>query len=95
MIRANQAPKTTDDNKIPMKLREYLELNEKLKDTNKKFSKKNKKSDSKAKKNALSEVLNKKPDERGANVPLRPVNKFIKSKNESELQFLNRIEKVH
>jgi hypothetical protein len=82
LIRANQAPKTSDDNKIPMKLREYLELNEKIKDTL-------------SKKKTVNEVLNKKPDERGADVPLRPVNRFKKSKNETEFQFLNRIEKVN
>ncbi len=73
-----------------------MELNDKLKENRKKIkTQNNKKIDKKSEKKALNHLINPKPDERGAEIPLRPVSKFTKSKNESDIQFLNRIDKVN
>ena len=42
----------------------------------------------------LNEALYRGPDERGAEIPVRPTAKFVKSKHETERQFLTRIDKV-
>lgn len=83
LILANQAPSAKDldgqQDKLPMKLREILELKEKLKEK------------SKTKKYS---VLAMKPDDRGAEIPLRETAQLKKLSHESEAKFLNRVEKV-
>ena len=92
LILANQAPDLKEDNKLPSKLREILRYNEEMKAKKKSLSQnKNKKN---LLKKASTELLLKKPDEQGAQVPLRPVAELKQQNNESEAKFLNRIERV-
>ena len=82
LILANQAPLSKDlegkDDKLPMKLRELLELKEKLKEKSKK----------------KQNILAMKPDDRGAEIPLRETVQLKKLSHESDAKFLNRVEKV-
>ena len=90
---ANQAPDLKEDNKLPSKLREILRYNDEMKAKKKSLSQnKNKKN---LLKKASAEVLLKKPDEQGAQVPLRPVAELKQQNNESEAKFLNRIDRVN
>lgn len=94
LIRANQPPKANDDDeKIPMKLREYFELNERLKQKKRdtKENPKNKKEKKRLDRKLLHEIINK-PDDRGAEVPLRKTKKLEQLKNESNAAYLNRME---
>ncbi|CAF0964185.1 unnamed protein product, partial [Brachionus calyciflorus] len=102
LIRANEAPKEDDDEKLPSKLREYLELNDKLKQKKNELKTqnntiKNKKEKIKGKKKleekALKELLKNGPDEKGAEIPVRPAAKLERFKNESDTAYLNRIER--
>ena len=77
-----------------MKIKEYLELNEKIKESRKNLFKSNSKVNRKLKKQEMNRLMTRKPDDKGAEVAERPVKKFQKSKQESELQFLTRIDKV-
>ena len=68
LIKANQAPKKSDEiseNKLSMKQREYIELNKKIEEKNKEFNKSNK-NINKAK--TIKETIFLKPDDRGAEV---------------------------
>ena len=82
LILANQAPLSKDlegkDDKLPMKLRELLELKEKLKEKSKK----------------KQNILAMKPDDRGDEIPLRGTVQLKKLSHESDAKFLNRVEKV-
>ena len=77
-----------------MKIKEYLELNEKIKESRKNLFKSNSNVNRKLKKQEMNRLMTRKPDDKGAEVAERPVKKFQKSKQESELQFLTRIDKV-
>lgn len=80
---ANQPPTQADiDNtsqKLPMKLRELLELKEKLK--NNKDKKKRVK-------------ITNGPDDKGAEIPLRASAQLKKMDHETDEKFLNRVERV-
>jgi hypothetical protein len=74
-------------------MREYLELNKKLKE--KRETIKKEKGVNKLKKNKeIAFVYSSKPDDRGAEVAVRPTPDFKKLQNESESAFLNRIDQV-
>ena len=80
LILANQPPSAKDlesnsNEKLPMKLRELLELKEKLKNNKKKKG------------------LSNKPDDRGADIPLRQSVQLKKQEHETEAKFLNRVDK--
>lgn len=92
LIYANQSVgKDEDEQKIPVKMREYLELNKKLKE--KRETIKKEKGVNKLKKNKeIAFVYSSKPDDRGAEVAVRPTPDFKKLQNESESAFLNRID---
>lgn len=82
---ANQAPSAKEldmtNEKLPMKLRELIELKEKL-------------ATPKSKKKGQKLVLANRPDDKGAEIPLRPVPQLKKLEHESEEKFLSRIDKV-
>jgi hypothetical protein len=87
-VSANQDPckKDQDEQKIPLKLREYLDLNKQIKDKQL--------VDSKTKRKNVKSVLANKPDSKGAEVPLRVVPELKQKETESENAFLNRVEHV-
>ena len=71
LIKANQAPKKfeeKEDKKIPMKLRECMELNKKIKEKNKVFNAQKSLSKKKRKEKAFNEAAYTKADDRGAEV---------------------------
>jgi hypothetical protein len=90
-VNANQGPckNDQDEQKIPLKLREYLDLNKQIND--RELLRHNTK---KQKQLRLKSVLVNKPDDRGAEVPLRNVPEMKKKVSESENAFLNRVEHV-
>ncbi|RNA06872.1 coiled-coil domain-containing protein, partial [Brachionus plicatilis] len=101
LIRANEAPKDDDENFIPSKLREYMELNEKLKHKKKELKTKNNLIDDKKKKikgrknlekKALEDLVKNIPDDKGADIPLRKLDKLNRLENESDVAYLDRIE---
>ena len=71
-----------------------MDLNEKIKEktTQAKKQNKTKRLDENA---LLNDALYRGPDDRGAEIPLRPTAKFVKSKYENERQFLTRVDKVN
>lgn len=76
-----------------------MNLKEKLKQKHKEAIKKidvndNSKIKKKKIKNTLKNVYNMKPDDKGAEVPLRSVPELKKSVNESESAFMNRVDRV-
>lgn len=74
-------------------MREYFELNQKLKEKREKIKKE--KGVQKFKKNKeIAFAYSSKPDERGAEVVVRPTPEFKKLQNETESAFLNRIDQV-
>lgn len=102
MLRANEAPKPSDedDMKLPAKLREYLEINERIKqkkiDLKKSKGPKDKiKGKRHLERQAVKEALAVKPDETGADIPLRKAAKLERFDKESDLGYLNRIERVN
>lgn len=87
---ANQAPKGKDEDeqKLPSKLREMMDLKNKLQ---KERIDAKKKKESKQK---LKTIVFNKPDEKGAEIPLKPVPEIKKNEAESESAFLNRVDRV-
>ena len=94
LIYANQKPfdNDADEQKIPVKMREYLELNKKLKE--KRQSIKKTLGAKKLKNKEIAFVYDTKPDDKGAETNIRPTPEFKKLQNESEASFLNRIDQV-
>ena len=71
LIKANQAPKKAEekeDKTLPMKLRECMELNKKIKEKSKELNKKKNISKKKRKEKAFNEAVYTKADDRGAEV---------------------------
>ncbi len=91
---ANQAPNFRDENKLTSKQREILRYNEEINERKKSLSQKKSINHKNLLKKAAKEVFSKKPDEQGAEVPLRHMPDLTKQKNESHSAFLNRIDKV-
>ena len=74
-------------------MREYLELNKKLKEKRENIKKD--KGAHKLKKNKeIAFVYSSKPDDKGAEIAVRPTPDFKKLQNETESAFLNRIDQV-
>jgi hypothetical protein len=107
---ANQAPSKDEQNsdgRLPGKLREYMDLKNRFDRTKRDaITKINAQNDSirkrkKAKgKNSLpiriaNEVFANKPDDKGAEVPLRATQKLKQMPFESETAYLNRVENVN
>lgn len=87
---ANQAPKGKDEEeqRMPSKLREMMELKDKL--AKERINTKKKKEA----KQKIKEIVFNKPDEKGAEMPLKPVPEIKKNEAESEKAFLNRVDNV-
>ena len=108
LLNANKEPAKYDldvsNEKLPMKMREAIELKKKIEERLRQGSKMTKaKSDkdqfvkggkSKRQRKLVGELMQNKPDERGAEVPVRKYDSFKKQDHESEAHFLNRIERV-
>ena len=107
-MNANKEPSKSDldvtDEKLPMKMREAIELKSKIEERLKQGSKMTKAQSeksgfvkggkSKRQKKLVSELMSNRPDDRGAEVPIRKYDGFKKLDHESEAHFLNRIERV-
>ncbi len=95
LIYANEKPFDNDDQeqKIPGKMREYMELNQKLKQKRSELQQ-SRQNNPKEKKKRFLNAYETKADERGAEVTVRAAPEFIKKTNESDISFLNRIDQV-